>query len=121
MSVPAEILAEPRAAPPRVASLKTVSAALVLLIGGGVLLAPRFGWRQALLYLIGAALGVVLYHARFGSPGAWRSLIVEGRGAGLRAQLAMFALATVLFLPALDHGSLFGRESVGVVAQAVGG
>ncbi|MDX1574724.1 MAG: YeeE/YedE family protein [Kiloniellales bacterium] len=79
-------------------------------------LAVRFGGRQAALFGIGVALGLVLYHALFGFAGSWRALVSEGRGAGLRAQMAMLALASLLFFPALDAGSLFGHPVGGAVA-----
>jgi len=61
-------------------------------------------------------LGLVLYHAAFGFASSWRRLVAERRGAGLRAQMLMLALATAIFLPALAEGSLFGRSVVGAVA-----
>jgi len=101
-------------APNRVA----VAAALALLSVAMVALAIRFGGRQAALLGLGVALGLVLYHALFGFAGSWRALVRDRRGAGLRAQMAMLALATVLFLPALDAGSLFGRPVSGALAPA---
>jgi uncharacterized membrane protein YedE/YeeE len=94
-----------------------VVAVAALFLGGGALaLVQAFDGRQAALYLLGGALGLVLYHATFGFASSWRRLIVEGRGAGLRAQMVMLALATAIFLPALAEGSLFGRPVVGAVA-----
>jgi uncharacterized membrane protein YedE/YeeE len=72
--------------------------------------------RQATLYLLGAALGLVLYHASFGFTAAWRAFVADRRGAGLRAQMAMLALAVLLFFPALSAGSLFGQPVTGLVA-----
>ncbi len=86
-----------------------------LILGAGLLF-DAYDWRQAALYVIGGALGLVLYHAAFGFTSAWRVFIVDGRGAGLRAQMVMLAVASVLFLPALAEGSLFGRSIVGAVA-----
>jgi len=92
--------------------------ALVLLIGGAAYVADAASGRQAALYLLGAALGLVLYHAAFGFASGWRAFIAEGRGANLRAQMLMLALASAIFLPVLDGGSLFGRDVVGAVAPA---
>ncbi|MBC8158508.1 MAG: YeeE/YedE family protein [Alphaproteobacteria bacterium] len=86
-----------------------------LILGVG-LIYDAFDWRQAALYGIGGALGVVLYHAAFGFTSAWRAFLTDGRGAGLRAQMLMLAVASVLFLPALSEGSFFGRAIVGAVA-----
>ncbi len=93
-----------------------VAAGLALLVGGLAALAAQFGPRQAALFGLGAMLGLVLYHALFGFAASWRALVSDGRGAGLRAQMAMLALASLLFLPVLEAGSLFGRPVSGAVA-----
>jgi uncharacterized membrane protein YedE/YeeE len=93
-----------------------VAAGLALLVAGLVALAAQFGARQAALFGLGVALGLVLYHALFGFAASWRALVGDGRGAGLRAQMAMLALASLLILPALDAGSLFGQPVRGAVA-----
>jgi uncharacterized membrane protein YedE/YeeE len=96
--------------------LRVVTVAGLLLAGGALALGGNVDWRTAALYLLGGALGLVLYHATFGFASSWRRLVAEGRGAGLRAQMLMLALATVIFLPLLAEGSLFGRTMVGAVA-----
>ena len=53
------------------------------------------------LLLVGGALGVALYHGAFGFTGGWRRFVVHRRSGGLRAQLALLALASVLFTPVL--------------------
>ncbi len=73
---------------------------------------------RCLLLVVGAALGLTLYHAAFGFTSAWRVFINERRGAGLRAQMVMLALAVLLFFPALGAGTLFGQPVVGLVAPA---
>ncbi len=85
-----------------------VVAAMALLLGAGWLL-NAVSERQALLYLIGAMLGVVLYHAMFGFSSSWREFLTQRRGAGLRAQMLMLAVATVLFFPTLAGDLLAGR------------
>jgi len=87
-----------------------VLAATALLIGGTFALAGGISWRQGLLYLLGGALGVTLYHALFGFTSAWRVFIADRRGAGLRAQMVMLAVAVVLFFPVLAQGTLFGEH-----------
>jgi uncharacterized membrane protein YedE/YeeE len=82
--------------------------AVALLLGGAVLLAQSYGWRQGALYLLGGGLGITLYHALFGFTSAFRVFIADRRGAGLRAQMLMLAIAVLLFYPALAQGSLFG-------------
>ena len=83
--------------------------ALLLLAGGAVYLGDSVSGRQSALYLIGGALGVALYHALFGFTAAYRRLFTEGRGAGVRAQLIMLALASAIFAPLLAAGSAFGQ------------
>ncbi|HYF06466.1 MAG TPA: YeeE/YedE family protein, partial [Acetobacteraceae bacterium] len=91
------------------------AAALVL---GAFWIAEAVHARQALLFALGAALGLVLYHANFGFTAAWRVFIADRRGAGLRAQMAMLALAVMLFFPALAAGSILGQSVSGIVAPA---
>ena len=92
--------------------------ALALLLAGAWFLNFNAGSHQVLLLIVGAALGLTLYHAAFGFTSAWRVFITERRGAGLRAQMVMLALAVVLFFPALSAGSLFGQPVTGLVAPA---
>ena len=93
----------------------TLFAGLALLIGAAAI-GQAISPRQAALYLLGGALGLVLYHAAFGFTSAWRVFIADRRGAGLRAQMVMLALATALFFPVLAAGSLFGQPVQGLVA-----
>ena len=92
--------------------------AMALLMAGAWFLNLNAGFKQVLLLLVGAALGLTLYHAAFGFTSAWRVFINERRGAGLRAQMVMLALAVLLFFPALATGSLFGNPVTGLVAPA---
>ncbi|EJN34349.1 YeeE/YedE family protein [Pseudomonas sp. GM80] len=93
-------------------------AAFAFLMCGAAFLQNNVGFRQMLLLIVGAALGLTLYHAAFGFTSAWRVFIKDRRGAGLRAQMVMLAVAVVLFFPALGAGSLFGQPVVGLVAPA---
>ena len=90
--------------------------AFILLLQGAVFLQNNVGTRQVLLLIVGAALGLTLYHAAFGFTSAWRVFINDRRGAGLRAQMVMLAVTVVLFFPALGAGTLFGQPVVGLVA-----
>lgn len=91
-----------------------VAAGLLIVIA--LLLLDLVSLRQAMLFLVGTALGVTLYHAAFGFTSAWRVFIKERRGAGLRAQMVMLALAVLLFFPALANGTLFGQPVTGFVS-----
>lgn len=92
--------------------------ALLLIATCAVVLATVASARQAVLFLIGTGAGLVLYHAAFGFTSSWRALIAHGRGGGLRAQMLMLAVTTIVFVPVLAHGSLFGQPVRGSVAPA---
>jgi uncharacterized membrane protein YedE/YeeE len=88
---------------------KVAAVAGCILLGGTLALWWTISWRQGVLYLLGGALGLSLYHALFGFTSAWRVFIADRRGTGLRAQMIMLAVAVVLFFPALSHGVLLGE------------
>ncbi|WP_157505821.1 YeeE/YedE family protein [Geminicoccus roseus] len=71
--------------------------------------------KNGALVLVGALLGVSLYHAAFGFTGGWRAFVQEGRGASLRAQLLLLALASVLLVPLIAQGDVLGRPVNGFV------
>ena len=108
LSVDARLLATERAEAPRINSAVVIFAS-ALMAAGALALADYYTWRQGALFLLGGALGLVLYHALFGFTSAWRVFIANGRGAGLRAQMVMLAVAVLLFFPVLAQGSLFGQ------------
>jgi len=112
--MPAAASAPPGFARPQPAVL----ACAFLAAGGLVVAAAAVASRQVVLFGLGVALGIVLYHAAFGFASAYRALIERREARGLRAQLVMLAAATLLFAPALAAGSLFGREVVGAIAPA---
>jgi hypothetical protein len=72
--------------------------------------------KKALLFLVGLALGITLYHAAFGFTGAYRRAIVERDTSGVAAQAIMIAMAMLLFAPILSAGSVFGHGVSGAVA-----
>ena len=90
--------------------------AIVLIAAGALYLGLDFTWRQASLFLVGVGAGLVLYHSAFGFTSAWRALIADGRGGGLRAQMLMLAVTSAIFLPLLADGQVFGRLVRGTVA-----
>ena len=87
-----------------------VSSVLALFLGG------TYGWRQAALFLVGVGAGLVLYHAAFGFTSAWRRMIVDKRGAGLRAQMIMLAATVLVFLPLINGGEIWGQSLRGNVS-----
>jgi uncharacterized membrane protein YedE/YeeE len=95
-----------------------LACALAILAAGVNYLGEVQGWRQAALWMVGALLGVSLYHASFGFTQAWRAFVADRRGAGVRAQMFMLALGVVLFFPFMAQGTLFGQHVSGIVAPA---
>ncbi|MFV5490925.1 YeeE/YedE family protein [Acinetobacter sp. ASP199] len=93
----------------------SVWVSFILLALGTVGAYQIVGLNQALLFLVGGALGMTLYHASFGFTSSWRVFIKQRRGRGLRAQMIMLALAVLLFFPALGAGELFGNDVRGNV------
>jgi uncharacterized protein len=106
------------ARPTQLVNPRPLTVALVLILLGAWYLASAVGVNQAALYVVGALLGVTLYHAAFGFTSAWRVFIADGRGAGLRAQMIMLAVGVALFFPALSAGELFGSPVRGLVSPA---
>ncbi|HVX99773.1 MAG TPA: YeeE/YedE family protein [Pseudorhodoplanes sp.] len=121
LSVDARLLASERGGTPPV-NAAVVTLASATLVAGALALANYYTWKQGALFVLGGALGLVLYHALFGFTSAWRVFIADGRGAGLRAQMAMLAVAALIFFPAIGQGSLFGeavRGEYGAVGVSV--
>ncbi len=56
------------------------------------------------LFFIGAMLGIALYHGAFGFTAGWRNLVVHGKGTGMRAQLFLLGLASLLIIPVVANG-----------------
>ncbi len=114
MSVTAPTLALPA----RLPQPGTVALGALLALAGALFAFEAGGGRQLALFATGLLLGLALYHASFGFTSAWRRLLVDADGRGLRAQMLMLAVAVALFFPALSAGELFGRPVGGFVAPA---
>ena len=76
--------------------------ALALILGAVIW--NRSGQVPAVLFTIGVALGVVLFHSRFGFTSAWRQLVSVRQGKALRAHMLMIGVAATLFAPILASG-----------------
>ncbi|AUB79413.1 hypothetical protein BA898_01015 [Spiribacter roseus] len=72
------------------------------------------------LLLIGAGLGIALYHAAFGFTAGWRNMVTRRRSGGLRAQLLLLAIATVLFVPVLGWAEGLGLTGISGTLAPVG-
>lgn len=92
---------------PRTQPWVTGGATAALAVGASYLFSQHSSRRAALL-LVGAGFGLVLYHAGFGFTSAFRALLATGDGRGLRAQILMLAMATLLFAPLIAFGNAGG-------------
>lgn len=99
---------------PRIDKIIVAGAALFIVLGA-VLIAQAISWRQGGLLLIGAALGIALYHSSFGFTGGWRAFVTERRAAGIRAQMLMIGIATLFILPLLSLGNIGGQPLGGAL------
>ena len=78
-----------------------ISLALIGMLLLGSLIALETAPFLVGLFGVGVILGIALYHGAFGFTGGWRQFVVHKRSAGLRAQLLLLALASLLFIPLL--------------------
>ncbi|HEY3506806.1 MAG TPA: YeeE/YedE family protein [Actinocatenispora sp.] len=68
-----------------------------------------YGAKPGVLLLLGAALGLALFHSRFGFTSAWRQLVAVGNGTGLRAHALLLGTTATLFALIVGTGTgLFG-------------
>lgn len=104
--------------PDRAVALLTALGLLAL----SLFLQHAFATRQALLFLVGAGMGVTLFHAAFGFTGGWRNLVRERRSVGVRGQLLLLALTSILFFPVLGQAfaQTFHLGHVGPALAPVG-
>jgi uncharacterized membrane protein YedE/YeeE len=88
-----------------------LSAALIVAV------AITQGASKATLAGVGVALGVALFHSRFGFTSAWRQLVAVGQGRALQAHMLMLAIALIGFSVIISSGKgLFGTTTGGYVA-----
>jgi uncharacterized membrane protein YedE/YeeE len=104
----------PTMAPAPQGLMRPLDRTVAWLAGGLLLVAALYAGnivslKNGALVLVGALLGIALYHAAFGFTGGWRAFVREGRSASLRAQLLLLALTTVLLVPVIAMGEVFGR------------
>ncbi|MEM8750849.1 MAG: YeeE/YedE family protein [Pseudomonadota bacterium] len=74
-----------------------------------VLTFPYGGWRSVIATIIGGVAGFGLYHASFGFTAAWRRIVTEKRGQGLRSQMLLLVLACSLTFPVIALGAPFSE------------
>jgi uncharacterized membrane protein YedE/YeeE len=108
------------AEPPQLGRQKSVT-----LIGAGLLLLGALAlgadsWRHGALLVIGALLGMSLYHGAFGFTSAYRRAMAARDVSGVVAQLVMLGAAMLLFAPLLATGYRSGAVAPASVQVALG-
>jgi uncharacterized membrane protein YedE/YeeE len=90
--------------------------AIAIFVAGFFFIGQTVNYTHAFLFLITGIMGLALYHAHFGFTSSFRSLIVSGKGIGIRAQMIMFAITNLLFLPLFISGNVLGHPVSGYVS-----
>jgi len=93
-------------------NLQVVIAALFSFVVLSMYLGRLVDWRHGALFLVGGVFGLFLYHAAFGFTSSWRVFISDRRGAGLRGQMLLLAIACLLFFPVLASGTPLLTDTV---------
>ena len=65
--------------------------------------------------LIGGLAGFALYQASFSFTAAWRRIVRERRGAGLRAQMLLIGLTCLVAFPLFQYGEAIGVNVRGYI------
>lgn len=73
------------------------------------------GVRYGLGALLGGFAGFALYHAAFGFTAAWRRMVRERRGAGLRAQMLLLGLTSLVTYLLIGYQELTGWQMYPVI------
>jgi hypothetical protein len=94
------------------------AAVLAVAAGTGAYVHFAIAPGKALLFVVGVLLGLVLMHAAYGFTAQWRRFLVYGDGSGIRAQMVMLALGSLLVMPLIASGKIFGHAVAGAYAPA---
>ncbi|MFI5609979.1 YeeE/YedE family protein [Amycolatopsis sp. NPDC051903] len=101
--------AAPRPAPEEPVRVVPLTIAAVLGVALSWYVWATYGGKYGILLVLGLALGIALFHSRFGFTSAWRQLIAVGNGEGLRAHALLLGTATTLIALIAGTGAgLFG-------------
>lgn len=73
--------------------------ALFSILAISLLLQHEFSLKQALFFIVGMGLGLTLMHAMFGFTGGWRIFIRSRHSVGVRAQILLVSISSILFFP----------------------
>lgn len=90
--------------------------ALILLVAGAIFLARTISVTQMWIYIVAGVLGLALYQAHYGFTSSWRHFIEARKSDGIRAQMLLFLIVNILYLPLLIHGSFLGHKVGGYVS-----
>lgn len=98
---------------------------LLAILAISLILQNEFSLKQALFFLVGIGLGLTLMHAMFGFTGGWRNFIREKRSVGIRAQIILLIVCSILFFPVvadvfpqLNSHAALGQVGLSVVFGA---
>ena len=100
----------------------TVASICVLsILAISLLLQNEFSLKQALLFLVGTGLGITLVHALFGFTGGWSQFIRDRNSKGVRAQILLLAVTSIVFFPivAKVFPDVVGNPAIGPVGISV--
>jgi len=97
------------------------SLCIVGILAVSLLLQHEFTLKQSLLFLIGIGFGICLMHALFGFTGGWRLFIRDRISTGVRAQILLLAICSIVFFPILGNAipSISGNAAMGPVGLSV--
>jgi len=100
---------------PSIDRAATVFAGLALILGA-LLIGTEVSARMAVLFVIGAGLGVALLHGAFGFTAGWRQFATKRDGRGLRAQFLVIGLTMLAFIPLINGYAPDGLSPMGAIA-----
>ncbi len=105
-------------APPPQVPVVLAGVGVAIALGGYIFV--QSGQVPGLLFVIGLALGLVLFNSRFGFTSAWRQLVAVRQGKALRAHMLMLATACILFAPILANQVSFKDVPVAASLAPIG-
>lgn len=94
---------------------KTLLFAAIALLALTIVAFDERGEEMAGAALISGFAGFALYHASFGFTAAWRRVVREKRGAGLRAQMLLIGLTCLVAFPLFQYGEAIGFDARGYI------
>lgn len=98
-----------------------ITLCVAAILGISLLLQHEFALKQALLFLVGTGFGICLMHALFGFTGGWRFFIRDRNSSGVRAQILLLAVTSLVFFPILGNvfPGISGNAAMGPVGMSV--